>query len=150
MAKKLYRSQHQKVIGGVCGGIAEYFELDPVLVRILLVVSVFAFGTGFLAYLIAMIIIPKRPLMYQEAQAMNTEFEQSQESENYQEFGQQNEEIDSGKTKKFFAYTLIVIGSIILLEDIIDILNFEYLIPSLLIIAGVFLLFNGKNKDERN
>jgi len=54
-AKKLKRSSSNKVIGGVCAGIAEYFDIDPVLVRILF----FASGIGILPYIIMMIIIPK-------------------------------------------------------------------------------------------
>ena len=59
--KKLYRSRTNKILGGVCGGLAEYFNIDPVLVRILWVLFIFAFGTGILAYLIAWLIIPKKP-----------------------------------------------------------------------------------------
>lgn len=58
--KRLYRSNKDKVLGGVCGGIAEYFSIDPVIVRLLLVVFALAYGTGILAYLIAWIIIPLR------------------------------------------------------------------------------------------
>lgn len=59
--KKLYRSTEQKVIAGVCGGIAEYFNVDPVVVRLIWVISIFLGGFGILAYIIAWIIIPKRP-----------------------------------------------------------------------------------------
>ena len=62
MDKRLYRSNTNKVIGGVCGGLGEYFELDPVLIRILAVLSVFAYMTGLLAYIVAWIIMPVRPL----------------------------------------------------------------------------------------
>ncbi len=61
MDKRLYRSNTNKVLGGVCGGLGEYFELDPVIIRILAVLSVFAYMTGFLAYVIAWIIMPVRP-----------------------------------------------------------------------------------------
>ena len=60
--KRLYRSENNKVIAGVCGGIAEYFGVDPVLVRIIFVVLlIVSFGTAAIAYLIAWIIVPKRP-----------------------------------------------------------------------------------------
>ena len=57
--KRLYRSRTDKVLGGVCAGIGNYFNLDPVLVRVAWVVGFFAAGIGFLAYLIAWIIIPE-------------------------------------------------------------------------------------------
>ncbi len=59
--KRLYRSENNKVIAGVCGGIAEYFNVDPVLVRILTVVLAFAsFGALVVGYLIAWVIVPKK------------------------------------------------------------------------------------------
>jgi len=59
--KRLYRSETDKMIGGVCGGIAEYFTLDPTLVRIgYIVLSVFTVFSGVLAYLILWIVVPKR------------------------------------------------------------------------------------------
>jgi len=56
--KKLMKSKNKK-IWGVCGGIAEYFGMDPTVVRIIWVVLVLCFGTGILAYLIAALIMPK-------------------------------------------------------------------------------------------
>jgi len=59
--KRLYKSNTDVMICGVCGGIAEYFEIDPTIVRLIAVVLIFGWGSGLLAYLIASIIIPKRP-----------------------------------------------------------------------------------------
>jgi phage shock protein C len=59
--KRLYRSGKEKVLGGVCGGIAEYFNVDPTLIRLLWVFFILAFGAGLLAYFIAWLIIPKNP-----------------------------------------------------------------------------------------
>jgi len=57
--KRLYRSDSEKLIGGVCGGIAEYFGLDPTLVRLgYIVLSIFTVFSGVLAYLIMWIVIP--------------------------------------------------------------------------------------------
>jgi phage shock protein C len=60
MDKKLYLSDTNKKIGGVCGGLGEYLGIDPTLVRLALVLLFFLGGTGLLAYLIAWIIIPRR------------------------------------------------------------------------------------------
>ena len=59
--KRLYRSGKEKILGGVCGGIAEYFNVDPVLIRIIWVAFALAGGAGILCYLIAWIIIPRNP-----------------------------------------------------------------------------------------
>jgi phage shock protein C len=59
--KKLYRSGKERLLGGVCGGIAEYLDIDPTIVRLLWVIFIMGFGTGILAYLIAWLIIPRNP-----------------------------------------------------------------------------------------
>ncbi|AKB24008.1 Stress-responsive transcriptional regulator [Methanosarcina sp. MTP4] len=58
--KKLYRSRNNRMIFGVCGGIGEYFDVDPTLVRLVWLLFTF-WGAGILAYLIAWIIIPEEP-----------------------------------------------------------------------------------------
>ncbi len=61
MEKRLYRSRTERVLGGVCGGIAEYFGVDPTLVRLLALVLILAGGAGIIAYIIAWIVIPEEP-----------------------------------------------------------------------------------------
>ena len=58
--KIISASEKDSIIVGVCAGIADYFKIDPVLVRLLWVLFVFGFGTGILAYLLAWIIIPRK------------------------------------------------------------------------------------------
>jgi phage shock protein C len=57
--KRLYRSIKDRVLGGVCAGLGSYFNIDPVLVRVVWVISFFVGGVGLLAYLISWIIIPE-------------------------------------------------------------------------------------------
>jgi len=59
--KKLYRSKKDKMVAGVCGGIAEYFGVDSTLVRLLTVIFVLLGGAGVVAYIIAWIIVPETP-----------------------------------------------------------------------------------------
>lgn len=59
--KKLYLSSTDKKLLGVCGGIAEYFDIDPTVVRVIFIALVLMFGTGILAYLVLYFIIPKNP-----------------------------------------------------------------------------------------
>ena len=56
--KKLYKSSTNKMLCGVCGGIAEYFNIDPTIVRLIAVAIVLCMGTGLLAYIIAAIVMP--------------------------------------------------------------------------------------------
>lgn len=58
MKKKIYRSESDRRIAGVCGGIGEYFDVDSTLIRLAFVFFVLAAGTGLLAYIIAAIIMP--------------------------------------------------------------------------------------------
>lgn len=58
LKKRLYRSESNKVLCGVCGGIGEYFDIDPTLIRLLWAILACS-GTGFVIYIIAAIIIPK-------------------------------------------------------------------------------------------
>ena len=60
MDKRLYKSAENKMISGVCGGIAEYFNVDPTLIRLAVAaLTLFSVGTGIIAYIIAAIIIPE-------------------------------------------------------------------------------------------
>lgn len=61
MAKKLYRNTDEKMIFGVCSGIAEYFDIDPTLVRIGWLAAFFCAGSGLFAYFIAALVMPSKP-----------------------------------------------------------------------------------------
>ncbi|MBQ8850826.1 MAG: PspC domain-containing protein [Oscillibacter sp.] len=64
--KRLYRVEEGKMLCGVCGGLARYFDVDPTIVRLIwAAVSIASVGTGLLAYLVAAAIIPKDPGLYQ-------------------------------------------------------------------------------------
>lgn len=59
MGKKLYRVRDGKIIAGVCGGIAKYFDIDPKIVRLLCVALIAAYGSGLLVYIIFAFFIPQ-------------------------------------------------------------------------------------------
>ena len=58
--KRFYLSDTDKKIGGVCGGLGEYFDIDPLIIRIIFVVLILGYGTGFWAYILLWILAPKR------------------------------------------------------------------------------------------
>lgn len=64
MSKQLYRSRTNRKIAGVCGGLGEYMNLDPTIIRLIWVFLILCAGTGLLAYLIAALIIPENPNGY--------------------------------------------------------------------------------------
>ncbi len=59
--KRLYKSATNRVLCGVCGGVGEYFNVDPTIIRLLFILLLFGAGSGLLAYIIAAIIIPEQP-----------------------------------------------------------------------------------------
>ena len=59
MPKRLYRSRDDRMIAGICGGLADYLNVDATIIRLVTVIAMFAFGMPLLAYLIAWIIIPE-------------------------------------------------------------------------------------------
>lgn len=59
--KKLYRSIDQRMISGVCGGVGEYFNLDPNVIRLAFLLFCAMGGSGFIVYLLAVILIPEEP-----------------------------------------------------------------------------------------
>ncbi len=118
MAARLYRSKKNSVIAGVCGGLAEYFDIDPTIVRIVAVILIFASGIGLLAYLISWIVIPQR-----------TE--------------ERQEEIVEDKTeanKYLPGMILILLGLIFLLNNVLPWFGFGKLWPLILVALGIVLL----------
>lgn len=61
MSKKLYKSNTDKKLDGVCAGIGEYFDIDPTLIRLGWVLVTLCAGAGLLAYIIAAVVIPRKP-----------------------------------------------------------------------------------------
>ena len=59
--KRLYKSRDNVMIAGVCGGIAEYFNIDPTIIRLFVAVFCLLAGTGLIAYLVAALVLPTRP-----------------------------------------------------------------------------------------
>ena len=58
--KKLYRSEQNRFIGGVCGGIGEYLDTDPTIIRLITAFFFFFLGSGIILYILAWLIIPKQ------------------------------------------------------------------------------------------
>ncbi|HMA59714.1 MAG TPA: PspC domain-containing protein [Halanaerobiales bacterium] len=135
MEKKLYRSRESRVIGGVCGGIGEYFEIDPVIVRLVFLILFFVFGVGLITYIIAWIIIPDKPLDQAEV-----EYEIDEEA-----IKKQKE-----KRMKVLGYILFGLGIFFILELWFDI-NFELGAEFWsigLILIGLVLIFKHQSKNK--
>lgn len=158
MYKKLYRSNTDKMIGGVSGGIAEYFEIDPTIVRILFVLAVFFGGGGIRAYIILWIIVPEKPYVFpgmnQTQQENHANFSQtSQSNENKEQAATPNgepfnyaayQQKQKSNSSSVAGIVLIVIGALFLLNNFIPRFNFSDFWPFILIAVGIGLILNAK------
>ena len=162
--KHLYKSRTNKMLAGVCGGIAEYVDVDPVLVRIIFVIFTFFHGFGVLAYIIGAIIIPYPPLEPGEStgtssQSPNQQSQESQESQEPQQsqpFSQKQQSMAvSGKNtgSLIFGIILLVLGTYFLMRHIPFFHDFywwihwnihDYIVPTVLILLGIALLIKSK------
>ncbi len=125
MEKKIYRSRTNSMIAGVCGGVGEYLNVDPTILRVVAVLLIFADGIGLLAYLIGWVVIPRRPEM--EAEVVTSE------------------RSELGRLLPGLA--LILIGLIFLLNNLIPWFDFSYLWPVILIVLGVALLLKARKRE---
>jgi phage shock protein C len=83
--KRLYRSRDERMISGVCGGIAKYFNVDATLIRLLFVLFAFAGGPGLVAYIVLAIIVPEEPYEYEATAPPAPEPEAVEEAEEAEE-----------------------------------------------------------------
>jgi phage shock protein C len=139
MRKRIYRSTSDKVIGGVCGGLGEYFNMDPTWIRILFVVAIFAKGVGLLAYLICWIVFPKKVEMTTEATVAD---ESGETTTSASVAGGENHQHGGGFLPGII---LVVLGMIFLLDQAFYWFDFNYIWPLLLIGIGVILIYRATN-----
>ncbi|MCX6271369.1 MAG: PspC domain-containing protein [Bacteroidetes bacterium] len=156
MEKKLYRSQTDSVIAGVCGGLAEYFDLDPVLSRVVFVILCFFGGGGLLAYLILWIVIPKRPFDWTNQRAPFGKAEENPAAAENTTGPAPAVDFKPVTRKSSGALIagiiLLTLGVLFLLDELIPQLDFGHLWPVILIVIGVVIITNtfSTNKKKDN
>ncbi|PLX05072.1 MAG: stress-responsive transcriptional regulator [Marinilabiliales bacterium] len=137
-SSRLYRSVRDKMIGGVCGGLANYFNVDIALIRIAFVLLLIFGGGGFLAYIILWIVIPAEPVGF--TRTVNTGVGQDTEDKNNVSNPGDSNERKKNNTSLIAGIVLILIGLIILFDRVFpfyDIIDFW---PLVLIILGVMMI----------
>lgn len=154
MAKKLYRSTTDKMLGGIAGGLAEYFDIDSTLVRVLFILTVFLGGGGIIAYIIFWIIVPERAFVVTPGPAPTDPGEQSDEQDNSgSETGSSNnyftayqKVFDEQKKNRAMwgGIILILLGGLFLLDNFIPRFDFGDFWPLILIGVGAGILINAK------
>lgn len=129
MEKRLYRSKTNKVLAGVCGGMGEYFGLDPNIIRLLAVLLFFAKGLGLLVYIAAWILIPLRP-----------EGEEADRAA----------EIDHTWGAYLPGVLLIGLGLVLLMREFWYWFDWDIVWPVLFIIGGVAVILYGRRNSRRH
>lgn len=127
MQKTLYRSSSDRVVAGVCGGIAEYFNIDSAIIRILWALAVFMEGFGLLAYLIASVIIPKR----------------GEDSDYAKVNSEPSESMLSQNRAKWFGVALVAFGGYFLFKNLFGWVSIAIIWPVILIGMGLVVLVYG-------
>jgi phage shock protein PspC (stress-responsive transcriptional regulator) len=123
------------MLGGVCGGLGEYFEFDPVLVRVIFVAAAFVTGVGLIAYLLLWIIVPFEPV----GPIITPEPVSTNAAQNSQQFTQ-TQVTPRKNGGSVFGIILIVIGCIFLADNFLPFFHFWHFWPLILIAIGAALL----------
>ncbi|MCK9438547.1 MAG: PspC domain-containing protein [Patescibacteria group bacterium] len=142
--KKIYRSQDDRIIFGVCGGIAKYFEVDALIVRLIFLALVFGGGSGLIIYLICTLLIPT------EGKKNNNNFINEEKAEEFVEkIGEKIKDLGSETKRSDWRFLLgiifVLFGFIFLVDNIFDLRNiWANFWPIFLVLIGLMILFKRK------
>ena len=154
MDRRLYRSRTDRMIWGVCGGLAHYFNIDPVIVRLIFILTIFCGGVGVVAYIILAIVVPVESS--QTAEPRDTIRENVQEmKETAQSLEQEIHSTFSGKEQKttdsrnhsmtILGIVVVVMGIIFLLSSLFSWFHWwswAFIWPVILIAIGLLIIFS--------
>lgn len=155
--KKLYRSGQDKIIAGVCGGIAEYFDVDPVWVRLLTALIILTTGVGLVLYIIAWIIMPVNPahknVKDTKAEAVSRKIinkvkkEYKEDNKVHKQYHVDNKSSHRDRHGRFLGGALLIIlGAGLLMKNLFYWFNFVYVAPVILIAIGLYLMMVRPNR----
>ena len=152
MEKRLYRSRSDRVLWGVCGGLAKYFDIDPTIVRVIAVLLIFANGLGILVYIVMAIIVPLEGSKVttpkeavkeniEEMKASADELGSEIRSAFVRERGEtEDEDRIHHRRRSFFGAILVIIGILLLMATLDRFWWFHWSIVFAIIILVIGLL----------
>ncbi|WP_259068567.1 PspC domain-containing protein [Mucilaginibacter sp. X4EP1] len=168
MNKKLYRDEYHKVLGGVCSGLAEYFDMDVTVVRLLFAFTVIVMGVGIIPYIVLWIVLPKKGYLYNQYNNPTVDytvppqqpaggFTQQSNPFSRNPFGDntfnQAPPLNYPQKQKsnagiIIGVVLIVIGAAVLVDeyDLIPDFDLGQLWPAILVLVGAALIVSGQRK----
>jgi phage shock protein C len=143
VAKRIYRNQREKVIGGVCAGIADYFDVDVTWIRLAFVLSIFAKGFGIVAYIIAWIVFPRDERTGSQLEADRARGEAPAKAR-----GDAWRQGLNGGSRNVVGIILILLGVLFFLDQNFYWFGFDTFWPVILIGLGIFLLMRASEPHE--
>ena len=149
MPQNLHKSRTNKVIAGVCGGVGEYFNVDATLIRLVWALAIFLGGSGFIIYILAMIIMPDDPRPEQKKQtvsAIEATSGPNGDEATKSEAGPKETNNTTGEEKRnqIFGLFLVALGGYFLLERYFPFFEIHNWWPVLIIIIGLFVMLKGR------
>lgn len=138
--RRLFRSEGNKVIGGVSSGLGEYFQIDPTIIRIIFILLIFFGGSGIFIYLILWAVVPSESdTKKQSTDAIMSNFEDMKQSA--RSMADKIKSNPENKNQSFLAIILVLLGALFLFDNF-NLINLDIgrLWPILLIILGILLL----------
>ena len=148
MRDRLYRSRRVKVLGGVAGGLAQYFNIDPIIIRILFVVFTLMHGMGLVLYIILWIVVPEEPfeLAYPIKNDETKTEGQSTETSSVNFDGVPAEVKKNGSGRVIAGIILIALGVIFFADRFIPTFDFRDIVPIAFVLLGGLLIWNSLKK----
>lgn len=153
MEKRLYRSRNDRMIWGVCGGLAEYFAIDPTLMRLIFVLLIFAGGIGIIAYIVLAIVTPMessqtsepRETIKQNVQEMKETAESIGEDirttfDKKSDTSKEPEKVPYQGAGYILGLIVLVIGIVLLLSNIFNWFHWAIFWPVILIVIGIVIV----------
>lgn len=147
--KGLTRSKTNKVIAGVCGGLGEYFNTDPVLIRLIFVVVTLLGGAGVLAYIVMWIIVPEEGDKSYAEKIKNDIDDKKNNKKSKSDTGEKiAKEVKEAVSKRkhdgpyIIGAILILLGLMFLAQNFFSFINFAKLWPLILVVVGLGLLLS--------
>ncbi|MFA5532074.1 MAG: PspC domain-containing protein [Candidatus Shapirobacteria bacterium] len=142
--KKIYRSKDDYILAGVCSGLAQYFEIDPTLMRVIFILLFIGGGSGFLIYLVLWLIIPKEggKEIKIDREKKVKEFANDLGDKAQTVASEIRSEIKSSKKRgNFFGLVFVILGIAILVEKLVPVqLHWDYIWPGILVFLGFYLI----------
>lgn len=137
--KQVYRSQTNRMIAGVAGGIGEYFSVDPTIIRLIFVILAIAGGTGVLAYIIGWVIIPEAPRSKQEATMAEEPSSTSPHTTTHEHHAHAEPQRNS-QGRMLAGLILIALGAAFFIQQTVGFDIWHYAWPIILIVIGLFFI----------